>query len=202
MFRTILTLMLALPLTLATGCGDESPTALDATSGGAELAASPAAGVFARTGSVLRLVGDAPAYEGTVADIDGDGVDDPAVCFDLDILDATGRKIGTATDCLSDITPVGDGMKLVGTTIFRFDNGTFVTRGHTTVQPVTTDVPTPITHTTGAIPMDGDNGVIAGTGAYRNFRAQARLSGAVNLSNLDSEGRIAFDCLFAITPLR
>jgi hypothetical protein len=50
--------------------------------------------------------------------------------------------------------------------------------------------------------MNGADGIIAGTGAYRNFRAQVRLAGAVNLSRLDSDGEIAFDCLFAISPLR
>jgi hypothetical protein len=154
------------------------------------------------SGTVLRLLGDAVAYDGTVADIDGDGVDDPAMCFDVDLLDATGRVIGTATDCLSNITSVGDGLALVGTTTFRLNNGTFTSRGHTTVQPVTTSEPTPVTHTTGAIPMEGDNGVISGSGAYDGFRAQVRLSGAVNLSQLESQGRIAFDCLFAVEPLR
>ena len=151
---------------------------------------------------VVRLIGDAEAYEGTVPDIDGDGVEDPALCFDVDILDAAGRHIGTATDCLSNITGVGDGMALVGTTTFRLANGTFVSRGSTTVQPVTTTAPTPATHTTGAIPMEGSNGILSGTGAYRNFQAEVRLSGAVNLSRLESDGRIAFDCLFAVTPLR
>jgi hypothetical protein len=49
--------------------------------------------------------------------------------------------------------------------------------------------------------MDGANGVIQGTGAYTRLRAQVRLSGAVNLSRLDSDNLISFDCLFAITPL-
>ena len=201
--RTILILTILPFLLLVAGCGDEAPTGVTAgTARETESLASPASGVFPRTGAVLRLVGSPVGYEGTVPDIDGDGVDDPAVCFDLVILDAAGRKIGTATDCLSNITPVGDGMALVGTTIFHFGNGTFVSRGHTTVQPVTTGVPTPITHTTGAIPMEGDNGIIAGSGSFRNFAAQVRLSGAVNLSRLDSEGRISFDCLFAILPIR
>jgi hypothetical protein len=150
---------------------------------------------------VLRLLGTGQAYEGTVPDIDGDGEDDPATCFDVDLYNASGQKIGTATDCLSEITPVGDGLALIGTTIFRLPNGTFVSRGYTTVQPVTTSVPTPATHTTGAIPVDGSNGVLYGTGAFAGFAAQVRLSGAVNMSQLDSDGLITFDCLFAIAPL-
>ena len=70
--------------------------------------------------TVLRLLGTGEAYEGFVPDIDGDGNDDAALCFDVDLLDASGRKIGTATDCLSNITPVGGGLALVGTTIFHF----------------------------------------------------------------------------------
>ena len=151
--------------------------------------------------TVLRLLGTATEYDSFVPDIDGDGVDDPALCFDVDLLDASGHKIGTATDCLSNIEAVGGGLALVGTTIFNLPNGSFTTRGNTTVQPITTTAATPVTHTTGAIPMDGDNGVIAGTGVYEGFRAQARLSGAVNLSKLDSDGEISFDCLFGITPL-
>jgi hypothetical protein len=167
------------------------------------LAATMAAGNSGLPGKadVLRLLGTGEAYAGTVPDIDGDGVDDPATCFDVDLYDASGKKIGTATDCLSEITPVGDGLALIGTTIFRLPNGTFVSRGYTTVQPVTTSVPTPATHITGAIPMDGSNGVLSGTGAYASFAAQVRLSGAVNMSQLNSDGLIAFDCLFAITPL-
>jgi hypothetical protein len=150
---------------------------------------------------VLRLVGTGSAYDGMVPDIDGDQQDDPAVCFDVDLYDSHGRRVGTATDCLSDIQGVGNGLALVGTTVFRLPNGTFTTRGYTTVQPTTTTAPTPITHTTGAVPMDGSNGVLSGTGAYAHMAAQVRLSGAVNMSLLDSDGLITFDCLFAIDPL-
>lgn len=196
MKHTMLTPALLLVAVFGHGClGSESPTGPDTT------VAESSAPLPGRA-TVVRLIGDAAAYEGTVPDIDGDGQDDPAVCFDVDILDAAGNKIGTATDCLSNITEVGGGMALIGTTTFRLANGTFVSRGATTVQPVTTTAPTPVTHTTGAIPMEGANGILSGTGAYRNFEAEVRLSGAVNLSRLDSEGRIAFDCLFAITPLR
>jgi hypothetical protein len=138
--------------------------------------------------TVLRLAGTGKAYDGYVPDID-------------DLYNASGHRIGTATDCLSEINAVGDGLALVGTTIFNLPNGTFMTRGYTTVQPITTSMPTPATHTTGAIPMNGNNGVLHGTGAYKKFEAQARLSGAVNLSKLDSDGLITFDCLFAIMPL-
>ena len=185
------------------GCDLTDPSSAPvADNQSASFAESPSGNVgLPGRATVLRLLGTGTAYDGFVPDIDGDGVDDPATCFDVDLLDASGRKIGTATDCLSNIEAVGGGLALVGTTIFNLPNGSFTTRGNTTVQPITTTAATPVTHTTGAIPMDGDNGVIAGTGAYEGFRAQARLSGAVNLSKLDSDGEISFDCLFSITPL-
>ena len=58
-------------------------------------------------------------YVDMVPDIDGDGNDDAAFCFDVDLIDLKNNKvIGTATDCLSNITPVGDGVSAVGTTYF------------------------------------------------------------------------------------
>jgi hypothetical protein len=48
--------------------------------------------------------------------------------------------------------------------------------------------------------MDGASGLLSGTGAYSRFAAKVRLSGAVNLSLLDSDGLTTFDCLFAIEP--
>lgn len=174
------------------GCGDDSSPS------GPQVMANEG---LPNQGVVLRLVGTAEGYAGTVPDIDGDKADDDATCFDISVLDADGNVIGTATDCLSNITPVGDGMALVGTTLFNLDNGSFTARGLTTVQPVTTQGDTPVTHTTGAVPMDGANGVLSGTEAFENFEAQVRLGGAVNLSKLDSDGLITFDCLFAVTPL-
>jgi hypothetical protein len=202
--KRIIVALFAVNLGLA-GCNLSGPSDESAAKGQQPVfAAATGSGNIGLPGraTVLRLLGTGEAYEGFVPDIDGDGNDDAALCFDLDLLDASGRRIGTATDCLSNITPVGGGMALVGTTIFRLPNGTFTTRGSTTVQPITTDAPTPVTHTTGAVPMDGDNGVISGAGAYEQFRAQVRLAGAVNLSRLDSDGLITFDCLFAITPLK
>jgi len=150
-------------------------------------------------GSTLRLKGIGHGYDGMVPDIDGDGEDDPALCFDVGLYNSAGMQIGTATDCLSNITGVGDGLALVGTTIFNLPNGTFVTRGNTTVQPLTTGGTSPATHITGALSEDGTNGVLYGTGAYEGFEAQVRLSGAVNMSEVDS-GIIVFDCLFMVSP--
>jgi hypothetical protein len=177
--KRIMVCLLAIGVALL-GCNLSGPTdASDAEEQNLDGAVAKSGNVgLPGRGAVLRLLGTGVAYEAVVPDIDGDEQDDEAVCFDIDLLDAKGRIIGTASDCLSNITEVGDGLALVGTTIFRLPNGTFTSRGNTTVQPITTNAPTPVTHTTGAVPMDGDNGVIAGTGAYRNFRAQVRLGGA------------------------
>ena len=125
---------------------------------------------------------------------------DSALCFDGTLYDlATGHVIGTATDCLADIVgDPGNGMALIGTTIFNLPGGTLMSRGATTVQPILTPpAGTPITHVTGAVPNDGDNSIIGGTGRFAGATGSVRLSGAVNLSNLGA-GEITFDCLFVI----
>lgn len=152
---------------------------------------------------VLNLVGAGPMYEGVVPDIDGDMIDDPAICFDVNLVDMkTNRVIGTATDCLSNITPMGTGLSLVGTTIFNLPQGTLMTRGATTVQPVLTQIVTPngqiITHTTGAS-SDG-NAIIDGTGHFSGRTGTVRLSGMVDMTNFGGNvgDPIAFDCLFVV----
>ena len=140
-------------------------------------------------------------YASTVPDIDGNGSDDPAVCFDVPLFNGKNRQyIGTATDCLSDVTPDGDGLALVGTTIFNLKKGQLVTRGNTTVKPATTTIVTPdglpITHITGA--SGQGNAILSGTGRFEDAQGTVRLSGMINLSRLASNGEIAFDCLFVI----
>ena len=123
-----------------------------------------------------------------------------ANCFDLDLVDAkTGNVIGSASDCLSGITPsiTDNGVMLTGTTFFFFPGGTLVSQGLTTVQPVLHGSAS-YTHITGAVPSPGDNGVIYGDGKFKNAVGPVRLSGAVNLSALNSDGQITFDCVFII----
>jgi hypothetical protein len=122
------------------------------------------------------------------------------LCFTVDLVDlATGNVIGDATDCLADIVPdAGGGMALTGTTFFNFPGGTVVARGRTTVQPIL-DGSVDFTHITGAIPSEGDNSVLSGTGRFNGAEGPVRLSGAVNLSKLDSEGKITFDCIFTLS---
>ena len=145
---------------------------------------------------VVALVGTATGYEADM--MYGAGGDDPvALCFDLDIIDLkTGQKIGTATDCLSNIEVVEDSIALVGRTFFHFPGGSVVTRGLTSVQPTTHGSPD-FTHITGAIPADGENSVLAGDGKFENVAGTARLSGAVNMSMV-SEGIITFNCIFVL----
>lgn len=125
---------------------------------------------------------------------------DVASCYTVDLIDvAQNRRVGTATDCITVLGVVGSGVQVVGTTEFDFGGGhTFTTQGLTSVQPTTHGSPG-TTHITGAIPAPGTNGVIAGTGRFKNFAAEARLSGAVNLSAFPGSG--TFDCLFIVTRL-
>ena len=149
---------------------------------------------------VLNLVGTGTMYESTVPDIDGDGVEDPAVCFDVDLVDGKNRQIiGTATDCLSDIVPFGDGVSLVGTSFFHLSKGTLITRGNTTVKPVvsssvTTPAGNPITHETAAAATG--NSILDGTRRFAGATGTVRLSGMVNLSEFPDEA--FFDCLFIV----
>ncbi len=123
-----------------------------------------------------------------------------ALCFTIDLVDlATGDVIGDATDCLADLEGDGEiGIALVGTTTFNFPDGTLVSRGLTTVQPVLVGS-VAYTHITGAVPEPGENSVLSGTGVFDGATGEVRLSGAVNMSELDSDGKITFDCVFVIS---
>ena len=152
---------------------------------------------------VFNLIGTGAMYEGVVADIDGDGIDDTAWCFDVDLINAKNQQlIGTGTDCLSNVTPMGTGLALVGTTTFHLPQGDLVVRGNTTVQPVFHLTVTPsgqnITHITGA--SGTGDAVIDGTGLFAGAAATARLSGMVDLSEFAGNvgDPITFDCLFVV----
>ena len=148
----------------------------------------------------VRLAGTAQAYDGNglFEEFGLDPVD--ALCFDVDLVDAkTGNVIGKASDCLSGISSstTDNGIMLTGTTFFFFKGGTLISRGMTTVQPVLHGS-ADFTHITGAVPSPTDNDVIYGDGKFKNANGPVRLSGAVNLSALDSDGLITFDCVFII----
>ncbi len=152
---------------------------------------------------VFNLIGTGAMYEDIVPDIDGDGVDDPAICFDVDLVDMNNRQtVGTATDCLSNVTPVGTGLALVGTTYFNLPQGELVVRGNTTVQPVLHPTVTAagqvMTHITGA--ASPDNAILSGTRRFAGAEGTVRLSGMVDMSGFGGEvgDPISFDCLFVV----
>ena len=158
-------------------------------------ATSRAAGVQ----SVVLLSGTAVGEQRDLSSVSNLPGADQALCFDLDLVDAaTGRVIGTATDCLIDIQNVGDGLSLSAVTFFNFPGGTIISEGQTTVQPVTIGSSS-ATHITGAIPDANANTFIGGTGRFQGATGQARLSGAVDLSELASLGQATFNCIFVLS---
>lgn len=170
---------------------------------GAVVAAAALAGVGMASGSdrpglVVRLVGTDVGEVRDLSHLTGAPGADEALCFDLVMLDAaTGRTIGTASDCLINVQTVGDGLSLTAVTIFNFPGGTIVNEGQTTVQP-TTIGSEPVTHITGAIPQAGDRTIIDGTRGFAGAEGSVRLSGAVDLSSFAATNAITFDCLFVI----
>ena len=148
---------------------------------------------------VVVLAGTGQGYPGDVqfAQFDLDPLG--ATCFDMDLIDAkTGNVIGRGSDCLSNMTPMGDGLSLTATTFFYFPGGTLVSRGLVTVQPEL-DKLTKFTHITGAVPSPYVSNVLHGDGKFKNAvgSGSVRLSGAVDLTNF-AAGSIVFDCVFVI----
>lgn len=200
--KPLLIALLLVTFTVA-GCDFQGPVA-EETEPSATVDTGPATAMIGATPMVLNLLGADVAETGVVVpDPNGWIPDDLADCFTVPLIDVSQhRVVGEGTDCISVVggNPV-DGLQVVGTTIFDFGNGhSFTTQGLTSVQPTTHGSPG-ITHITGAIPVAGSNDVIAGTGRFANFAATSRLSGAVDLSALGSEGKITFDCLFVVTRL-
>ena len=152
----------------------------------------------------LNLKGRGEMYIGTIPDADGDGRDDQAMCFDVDLFDvATSKRIGTGTDCLFQPQEMGDGIELTGTAFFDLGgNNTLVTRGVTTVHPGSVDSLSDFTHITGAAPSPWGNDILSGTGRFAMASGSVRLSGMVDMREFDPqiEGTaITFDCLFIVT---
>lgn len=173
------------------------------------LSAAGASAPRASRSVILQVKGTAVG-ETREIDTDGDGVvDTTADCFEVGLFDPeSGRQVGTATDCLSDVNllidddpanpPMGWNLALTGTTFFHLPGGTLVTQGQTTVRPAlhpTSRGAQTFTHVTGA---NGDGGIRYGTGRFERVFGDARLSGLVDLSRLVSDGAITFDCLFVI----
>lgn len=146
---------------------------------------------------VFRMQGSEVGAPAVIPPIDGSGTT-KADGFELGLFDpATDDQIGTVLETLADIRPVDGGLAIVGTQVFRLADGELTVRGLTSVAPTTHGSPE-YTHITGAIPRDDENNVLSGTGAYEGATGSVRLSGAVNLADFESEGRVAFNCLFVL----
>ncbi|MEM7258592.1 MAG: hypothetical protein AAF404_14535 [Pseudomonadota bacterium] len=148
---------------------------------------------------VLNLKGTATGTERSY-DTDADGINDTtAICFDAPIEDpATGAQIGTGSDCLDVVSNDGGNIQLVGTGFFELDGGMLVVQGQTTVRPVlqpTVRDGITFTHVSGA---NGDAGLMYGTGIYDNTSGKVRLSGLVDMSRVESDSIIYFDCIFIV----
>ena len=120
-------------------------------------------------------------------------------CFDI-MLETAGVNIGTATDCLQ--FTAGDpvnGIELIATSLFHFKDGTLVSQGPATAQPVLIGA-TNITHSTISVPDPGHNSVLFGTGIFEGATGPVRLSGAVDMSKFTGAfgDPVTFDCLFMI----
>lgn len=149
----------------------------------------------------VALVGTAEAFTSTAPDIDGDGTADESTCFTVDLIDTdTNEVLGDVTDCLSNITEDGDGLKIIGKTTFNFPEGQIVTRSETTVQPLLFGQ-NGFTHsTTAAPPLNGGSNILSATGDFAGATGSgtARLSGLVDMSQLGEEGILRFGYLFLI----
>lgn len=154
---------------------------------------------------VVQLVGSGVARQSTVPDIDGDGSEDEALCFDVDLVDPRrGTVVGSASDCLSNIEFIGDigapieqtAVKLINTTFFHFAGGTVVQRGRVSIQPVL--FPTAgATHMTGSAAGAGEKNILSGDGEFSGVTGTSRLSGLVDMSRL-AEGVLTLDCIFVL----
>ncbi len=150
---------------------------------------------------ILNLRGAAVAESRT---LNINGASTPAMCFTVDLVDVRNQQVvGKGTDCIvaKPDEKHASGLEVIGTTIFDFGQGhTFTSRGLTTVQATTHGSPG-ITHITGAIPPQSENSIVDATGRFQNLRARVRLSGAVDMSRMESEKRVFFDCVFIVHRL-
>ena len=91
------------------------------------LTAQSAVAAGLGTKIAVRLVGTGDLFIGDELFADFGLAPEGALCYDLDLVDVkTGDVIGSATDCLTNISGVGDGVALTGTTFFFFPGGTVV----------------------------------------------------------------------------
>ncbi len=136
----------------------------------------------------VHMLGTDIVEERLVPDIDGDGVDDIARCFDMQLLDVeTGRVIGHGADCVANLTPVGGGLQIDATYYLNLKRGSLVIRGKNTAQPVLRET---VTTTTGepyshSVAASGDwNSALGGSGLYADVVGRLRVSGLMNIDNV------------------
>jgi hypothetical protein len=152
---------------------------------------------------IVKITGENISYRKAVPNFE-----EEALCFDIDLFDyKTHKIIGEVTDCISDLKSDGmGGIDFVGTTFLHFPDGTIVTQGDVTVQPVVGETTlrtgqriTNITGsaTTGNTFVEGES-----TGIYANRTGNTRISGMINTENFTADPAGGepqfFDCIFEI----
>jgi hypothetical protein len=150
---------------------------------------------------LIKLLGYSEAY---VPDWDVPNAESDVVCQDMDLVDLQSNEvIGSATDCFSSINPdSGGGAGFTGTSFLHFPEGTIVSQGKFTAQPVLEETISstgvPITAITGTA-AEG-NTIISGTGKYENVKGNVRVSGQINGEEYAfmPGDPIYFDCIFEI----
>lgn len=153
---------------------------------------------------VLQLLGTGNMYESTVPDIDGDMIDDPAMCFDIDLVDfSTNRVIGSGTDCFANVTPIGSGLSVDATMFLNMPEGTIVIRTKSSAQPVIRETiqagtGVPYTHLGGA--SANTNGILDATGRFEGATGTVRFSGLLNMDKFNAVvgDPVLIDCIFVI----
>jgi len=151
---------------------------------------------------------------GLMLPTDNPPMPDPALCFETELFDTkTDRLIGSGIDCLEDFaTYDSDGTSpgvdafstvvMTRTTFFYFPQGTMAATGRTTAAAIFegSSGPPPATHIVGDITGPGGDNILTeyGTRRFRNKSGRVGLSGAVDLSALETLGEIGFNCSFVI----
>ena len=155
----------------------------------------------------IKLVGWSQAYtpgsgEGIIENVPN--VEGDVVCQDVDMVDLHSNKvIATSTDCFSDVEPdSGGGAGFTGTSFLNFPDGTIISQGGFTAQPVLRETTTIDGVTITAITGEAAEGntIIGGTGKYENSTGNVRVSGLINGEEYAfmPGDTMYFDCIFEI----
>lgn len=161
--------------------------------------------VMAEQPIMLKVDGVGHMRNAAVPAFSGVGTE-PAMCFDLALLDlTTGKRIGRATDCMSEVVPnEHGGLVTVATTTFFVEGGSATVQTFVSVQPVTQPGRfidrdgRNYTHMSGAV--RDQSKVIASTGTLSGISGTSRISGLLDMGHFNQvEGDIViFNCLFEV----